>query len=170
MHHRRRSPQIRTDSAGPRRFRAIPFSRSKLAANRDRAAAACLRSSPVSNRTSTLVSTAIMAPNHLASNGGTHLRGRFRFAFGPQTAGDVVEIGFRETAGGTQQNSTPGFFHDELGARYPGTGSTDILGQDNLAFGGERGGFHWKDSRKIIARRMPQKKLALAKRRGFPSR
>jgi hypothetical protein len=29
------------------------------------------------------ISTAIMTPNHLASDGSTHLGGRFRFAFGP---------------------------------------------------------------------------------------
>jgi hypothetical protein len=46
-----------------------------------------------------------MTPNHLASNGSTHLPERFRFAFGPKTAGDIVEIGSRKTSGGTQQNS-----------------------------------------------------------------
>jgi hypothetical protein len=105
------------------------------AANRDRAAAACLGSSPVSRRTSTLVSTAIMTPDHLASDGGAHLRWRFRFISRPQTAGDLVKIGSGETAGGSQHNSISGLFDDELRARYPGSGSTYVLGQDDPAFG-----------------------------------
>src|SRR5450432_293210 len=91
------------------------------AANRACAAAACLGSSPVSSRTSTLVSTAVMTPIHLAPDGSTHLRKGCRFAFRPQTAGNVVEIGLGKEAGGTKQNSTAGLFNGELGARSPGT-------------------------------------------------
>jgi len=83
-----------------------------------------------------------MTPHHLASNGGTHLRGRFRLAFGPQTASDLVEIGFGETASGTQQYPIASFFDGELRAWAPRSRSTYGLGQDDLAFGGEPGGFH----------------------------
>src|SRR5471030_1359717 len=107
------------------------------AANRDCAAAACLGSSPVSSRTRTLVSIAIMTSNHLAPNGITHLRQSCRFVFRPQTADDLVELGSGKEAGGTQQNSIAGFFHRELSARSPGTGSTYILGHDDLALGGQ---------------------------------
>src|SRR5216684_3750814 len=98
------------------------------AANSDRAAAACLRSSSVSSRTRTLVSTAIITPNHLTSNGRPHLREGFRFTFGPQTACDLAEIDPGETAGGAKQNSITGFFDGKLCAGYPGTGSTNVLG------------------------------------------
>jgi hypothetical protein len=62
-----------------------------------------------------------MTPHYLPSNSSTHLRGRFRFPFGPQTAGDIVEIGYGETHSGTQQNAIAGFFDSELSARSPGT-------------------------------------------------
>ncbi len=61
-----------------------------------------------------------MTPNHLASDGGTHLRGRFRFAFGPKTAGDVVQIGFGKTPG-AQQNTIAAFYASELYVRLRGT-------------------------------------------------
>jgi hypothetical protein len=83
-----------------------------------------------------------MTPNHLASNGGTHLHERFRFAFGLKTTGDLVETSSRETARGAQQNSIPGFFNGEFSAWRPGAGNAYILGQDDLALCGEPGSFH----------------------------
>src|ERR1035437_9965298 len=112
------------------------------AASRDLAAAACLGSSCVSSRTTTSVSTAVMTPHHLTSNSRTHLRQRLRFAFGPQTADDLVEIGYQKTDGGTQQNALTGFFDGELRAGAHRPGNAYGLGQDDLAFGGEPGGFH----------------------------
>src|ERR1035437_9640547 len=112
------------------------------AANRDRAAAACFGSSSVSNRTTTLVSTAIMTPNHLAFHSGAHLRGRFQFTFGPQTADHLIELGFGETNSGTQQNAIAGLFHGELRAWAPRAGNAYCLRQHDLALGGEPGGFH----------------------------
>jgi len=53
------------------------------AANRERAA--CPGSSPVNSRTTTLVSTAVMASKHLAPYRGIHLRERFRLPFERQT-------------------------------------------------------------------------------------
>ena len=50
-----------------------------------------------------------MTPHHLTPNGGPHLRGRLRFALRPQTAGNLIEVGLREPARGTKQNSVPGF-------------------------------------------------------------
>ncbi len=111
-------------------------------ADSDLAAAACFGLSPVSSRTTTLVSTAVMTSHYLASNRITHLRRRLRFAFGPQTAGDLVEISFREAVRGTQQNSIAGFFDGELRARRPGSGSSYVLGEDDLALSGEPSGFH----------------------------
>ena len=78
-------------SSNPYRLRRTQFVSSNTvfaiqigpAANRDRAAASCLGSSPVSSRTKTLVSTAVMTLLHFAANGGTHLCDRFRLAFGP---------------------------------------------------------------------------------------
>jgi hypothetical protein len=84
-----------------------------------------------------------MTPNHLALTGSVHLRHSFRLAFGTQTAGDLLQIRFWKGAGGAKQNSIAGFFDRELGARPPQAGSTYVLGQDNLALGGEPGGFHW---------------------------
>jgi hypothetical protein len=48
-----------------------------------------------------------MTPNHLATYSGIHLRSCFRFAFGLQTAGYVVEVRCGETAGGFPEK---GFF------------------------------------------------------------
>jgi hypothetical protein len=84
-----------------------------------------------------------MTPDHPALNRGMHLRERFRFAFGPQTAGDLVETGFGEPAGGTQQYALPGLFNGEFGAWRPSSRSTYVLGQDDLTARGEPGGFHW---------------------------
>src|ERR1039458_5169058 len=67
---------------------------------------------------------------------------RFQFSFGPQTADDLVEIGFRERTSRTQQNAGARFFDGELRARAPRPGSAYRLGQDDLALGGEPGGFH----------------------------
>jgi len=39
---------------------------------------------------------------HLAGHGSAYLRGRLWFAFGMKTAGNLVETGFGESAGGTQ--------------------------------------------------------------------
>jgi len=58
-----------------------------------------------------------MTPNHLASNGSTHLRRRFRFALGPQTAGDLVKIGCGKTWGGMQQNSIAAFLTIRLSTK-----------------------------------------------------
>src|ERR1035437_9847554 len=113
------------------------------AANRDLAAAVCVGSSSVSNQTTTLVSTAIMSPPHLAFDSGAHLRQRLRFAFGPQAADDLVEIGYRKTDGWTQQNALTGFFDGKLRAHAPRSRSTYGFRQHNLPLGGEPGGFHW---------------------------
>jgi len=75
-----------------------------------------------------------MTPHDLAPNGIAHLRYGLRFALGPQAA-DLVESGFREATGGPQQNSIPGLFDGELGTRHPGSRGTDVLRQDDLAFG-----------------------------------
>src|SRR5260370_38608506 len=95
-----------TPSSNPYRLRSTqPVSSNTVfaiqigpATNKDRAAASCLASSPVSSRTSTLVSTAVMTSNHLAVNSITHLREGLRFTFGPQAPADVFEIIARETA------------------------------------------------------------------------
>ena len=52
-----------------------------------------------------------------------HLRYGLRFALGPQAAGDLIETGFREAAGGTQQNSIDRFFDCELS---PGTQAREV--------------------------------------------
>jgi hypothetical protein len=64
-----------------------------------------------------------MAPHRFPDNGGTHLRGRFRFAPGPQTAGHLFEIGIGEMGGGAEQNSVAGFFDLEFRTRPPSPGS-----------------------------------------------
>jgi hypothetical protein len=85
----------------------------------NRAAASCFGSSPVSRRTNTLVSTAIMASRHFPANGGAHLHGRFRFAPWPQTAGDLFEIRIGKVRHGTEQNSFPSFFDRESSKIMP---------------------------------------------------
>jgi hypothetical protein len=62
----------------------------------------CLASSLTSNRTTMLVSTESMAPNHLASDRRLHLRYRFHFTFRAQAADDLVESGFGKKYGGAQ--------------------------------------------------------------------
>src|ERR1035438_6208731 len=123
-------------SSNPYRLRSTqPVSRRTVfaihigpSAKRARAAAACLGSSPVSSRTTTLVSTAVMASHYFPANGGAHLRGCLRFAIGPQTTGHFVEIGFGETCSGAEQNSVAGFFDCEFRSRPPGPGNTDTFG------------------------------------------
>jgi hypothetical protein len=83
-----------------------------------------------------------MAPNYLTSNGRIHLSRGLRLAPGPKTTDNLVEIGFRKTVGGTQQNSIADIFHRELGARPPGSGGPYILGQNDLTFRGEPRSFH----------------------------
>jgi hypothetical protein len=84
-----------------------------------------------------------MAPDYLASNGAIHLRGRFRFAFRPQTACHLVQISFGETAGSAQQNAIARFFNRELRAGRPSSGSPYCRGQNNLALSREPDSFHW---------------------------
>jgi hypothetical protein len=95
--------------------------------------AACFGLSSVNRRTTTLVSTAITAPNHFPSDSGSHLSRCLRFACGPQTAGDLVESRFGETPGGAQQNSIFCFFDRKLSARSPGPGGAYRFGQNDLA-------------------------------------
>jgi len=121
VHRGSQPPQIRTGCAGPRRFRAILFSRSRSAANEARATASCFKSSPTSRRTNTSVSSAIVPSHHLASDGSTYPRGRFRFAAGPQTAGDLLQVRGGETSGGTRRNPV-------VRAISPGLGTTYALG------------------------------------------
>jgi len=83
-----------------------------------------------------------MAPNYLALYGSFDPRRRYRFALGPQTAGDLVEIGLGETGSGAQQNPIARFFDGELRTRSPGSGSPHGFGQHDLTLGGEPGGFH----------------------------
>jgi len=63
-----------------------------------------------------------------------YLRNGLRFALGPQAAGDLIESGLREPAGGAQQNSIAGFFDGEFSTRHPGSGRAYVLRQDDLAF------------------------------------
>src|ERR1035438_3152669 len=112
------------------------------AANSVRASADCLGSSPVSNRTRMLVSTAVMTARHLPANGGAHLRERLRFALVRQAAGHLVETGIGETAGGAEQNSAAGLFDRELRPQRPRLGSTYALRQNDLPLGRKPRGFH----------------------------
>jgi hypothetical protein len=73
-----------------------------------------------------------MAPDHLASDRRLHLRERFRFTFGVQAADNLVESGFGEKPGGTQQNTIAGLFGGGFGARYPDFGSMYFFGQLQL--------------------------------------
>src|SRR5438105_9007724 len=72
------------------------------AANKDRAAASCGASSPVSSLTTTSVSTAVMASHHFPVDSCAHLCECLRFSFGPQTPCHLVEISLGKTAGWTQ--------------------------------------------------------------------
>jgi hypothetical protein len=83
-----------------------------------------------------------MASNYFPANRGTHLRGRFRFAMGPQTTGHLFEIGARETGGWAEQNSVGGFFDREFRARPPSSRSPDAFWQDDLALGRKPRSFH----------------------------
>jgi hypothetical protein len=60
-----------------------------------------------------------MASHYFAANGSTHLRGRFRFATGPQATCHLFEIGFGETGGRAEQDSIASLFDCEFGARPP---------------------------------------------------
>jgi hypothetical protein len=83
-----------------------------------------------------------MASHYFPANGGTHQRGRFRFAMGPQTTGHLFEIAIGETGSGAEQDSVDGFFDREFRARPPSSRSPDAFWQDDLALGRKPRGFH----------------------------
>jgi hypothetical protein len=83
-----------------------------------------------------------MASHYFPDNGSTHLRGRFRFAPGPQTAGHLFEIGIDEMGGRAEQDSVAGFFDFEFRARPPSPRFPDALRHNDLALGRKPCGFH----------------------------
>src|SRR3984885_12441605 len=100
--------------------------------NSSRATADCFGSSPVSSRTSTLVSTAFMATLHLAADSCVHVGERFGFAFLLPAASHLVDSGPRKSAGWPQENAILSFLNGELSTRSPGARGPDFLGQDEL--------------------------------------
>ncbi|HUJ50782.1 MAG TPA: hypothetical protein VLW25_11315 [Bryobacteraceae bacterium] len=84
-----------------------------------------------------------MASRDGSANRSVHFLDRFRFAaLWVQASRNIFYLGWRKTPGGAEKNSAGGFFNREFGAGSPGVSRTNLLGQDDLAFGGELGGLH----------------------------
>ncbi len=89
-----------------------------------------------------LVSTAVMLSLHFAIHGFSNLLVRHAGHSRPlEHARDFAQRGPWKAANGTQQYSFGSRFDGELRARCPRSGGTKFLGQYDLAFGGESGGF-----------------------------
>jgi hypothetical protein len=85
-----------------------------------------------------------MTPDHFPLAGGAHLSGRDRLSFRSQTTGNGGKISGWKTSDGAQQDAIAFFLYGEFGSRRPVTGSPNLLGQDNLPFGGKPGNLHGK--------------------------